>query len=107
MGNVHEGIVQSKLVIIIKIDDQSYTSRHGITLNKSKLGLEQKKKKKEKDWGEIQKQLNKNLKCNDANLLGIKIVMRESPSFQEGIRDQGNKHSNDYLEDERELWEKG
>lgn len=29
--------------------------------------------------------------------------MRESPSFQEGIRDQGNKHSNDYLEDEREL----
>lgn len=46
MGNVHEGIVQSKLVIIIKIDNQSYTSRHGITLNKSKLGLEQKKKKR-------------------------------------------------------------
>lgn len=103
MGNVHEGIVQSKLVIIIKIDNQSYTSRHGITLNKSKLGLEQKKKKKRKGLRGNSEQLNKNLKCNDANLLGIKIVMRESPSFQEGVRDQGNKHSNDYLEDEREL----
>lgn len=53
MGNVHEGIVQSKLVIIIKIDNQSYTSRHGITLNKSKIGIRAKERKRKRIEGKF------------------------------------------------------